>query len=272
MILNQIFNFLHNLNKPKNELVPDTACLGRGMMKVLRISKTLILIMLTFLAASMMHEANANSSDQIHTYKYTPIQNDLTVEIRNPLEAYPNQTINVNITIKALVNLTINYVSIKLYTFNDSRFDDVIYVEEENPVPLSDGQSLNRTSNVTIQEQASNIVYGRLTLKWTKKGTEESETITKEPTFIMTFLRNPELERLRSKVPELERENAELKENVTDLNNTVTDLLNNLTDIENRYAGELGGTRSAVTILAITTIFFVATTAYLFMRKPKQYW
>ena len=240
------------------------------MMKSFKISKTLMLTMLMLLATTMMYDASANSSVQIHTYKYTPISNDLSVEIKNPLEAYPNQTINVNVTIKALVNLAINRVAIELYSFNDSKFGDAIYVEKETS--LSSGESLNKTLNVTICEQASNIVYGKLILEWTKKGTEGWENIGRAPTFIMTFLRNSELERLRNKVPELEKENAELKGNVTDLNNTVAELLNNLTDIENRYEGELGGTRNAITILVIITIFFVATTIYLFIRKPKQYW
>lgn len=240
------------------------------MMKSLKISKTLMLTMLMLLATTMMHDANANSSDQVREYKYTPIPNDLSVEIKNPLEAYPNQTINVNVTIKALVNLAINRVAIELYTFNDSKFGDAIYVEKETP--LSSGESFNKTLNVTISEQASNIVYGKLIVEWTKKGTEGWETIGRATTFIMTFLRNQELERLRNKVPGLEKENAELKGNITDLNNTLTELLGNLTDIENRYEGELSGTRSAITILVIVTIFFVATTIYLFMRKPKQYW
>lgn len=245
------------------------------------------------IAATMMHDVNANSSDLIHTYKYTPIPNDLTVDIKNPLEAYPNQTINVNITIKALVNLTINHVAIELYTFNNSKFDDVIYVEKDNQVPLCSNELWNKTSNVTIPEYASNILYGKLILEWAKKGTMESEWYRREPTFIMTYLRNPELERLRSEVTELEEENDELKRNltnlnntltgleeenivlkgnVTDLNNTLTELLNNLTGLENRYEGELSGTRNVTIILAIITVFFVATTAYLFMRKPKQYW
>jgi len=240
------------------------------MMKSLKISKTLMLTMLMLLATTMMYDASANSSDQIYTYKYTPIPNDLSVEIKNPLEAYPNQTINVNVTIQALVNLAINRVAIELYTFNDSKFGDAVYIEKETS--LSSGESLNKTLNVTICEHASNIVYGKLILEWKKKGTEGWETIGRAPTFIMTFLRNPELERLRNTVPELEKENAELKGNVTDLNNTVTELLNNLTEIENRYEGELGGTRNAITILVIITIFFVATTMYLFIRKPKQYW
>jgi len=224
------------------------------------------------LAATIMHDANANLSDQIHIYKYTPIPNDLTVEIKSPLEAYPNQTIKVNVTIKALVSLTINNVAIELYTFNDSSFGDAIYIEKENPVPLLSGESWNGTSNVTISEQASNVVYGKLILEWKEKGTEESTVYKREPTFIMAFLRNPELERLRNEVPELEKENTELKGNVTDLNNTLTEILNNLTEVTNRYEGELGNTRSVITILAITTVFFVATTIYAVVRKPKQYW
>lgn len=234
--------------------------------------KTLTLVMLMLSAVTSIHDANANSSDQIHTYNYTPIPNDLTVEIKNPSEAYPNQTINVNITIKALVNLTINHVAIELYTFNDSKFDDVTYINRESQVALPCGKSLNKTCNFTIYEHASNIVYGKLILEWTKKGTEGSVTIKSWPTFIMAYLRSSELEKLRNKVPELEKENVELKENVTDLNNTLTDLLNNLTDLENRYEGELSGTRSVITILAVITVFFVATTAYLFIRKPKQQW
>jgi hypothetical protein len=37
-------------------------------------------------------------------------------------------------------------------------------------------------------------------------------------------------------------------------------------------SNELGNTRMAVAILVVTTVFFVATTIYLVMRKPKEYW
>jgi hypothetical protein len=233
------------------------------MVKALKILKTLVLAILMLFAATAVHDAN--SSNQIHVYEYGPASHDLVVQVKNPLEAYPNQTVNVNITVEASVDLTIKHVAIELYTFNDSKFDDIIYVEKGKPVTVSSGKSLNKIFNVTIHEQASNIVYGKLILEWTKKGTEEGETIEKEPTFIMIYLRNPELESLRSKVPELE-------ENVTKLNRTLTDALNNLTDLENRYEGGLSDTRSVLTILAITTIFFAVTTVYLFTRKPKQYW
>ncbi len=229
-----------------------------------------------FLATAKIYAANANSSNQIHVYEYT--FGALTVHVKNPLEAYPNQTISMNITAEASATLIINYTAIELYTFNnstlkDEKFDSIIYVDEEAPVLIFGGKSLNETCyNVTIPDYASNVVYGKLVLLWMEKGTEESTTYRRESTFIMAYLRNPELEGLRSRVPELERENIELQENITSLNNSLTELLNNLTDVKNRYEGELSGTRSAITVLAITTISFLASTAFLFLRKPKQYW
>jgi len=238
--------------------------------------KIIMLTMFMFLATTMTHAANVNSSDEIRAYEYALY--NLTVQVKNPCEAYPNQTININITAQASATLIINYTAIELYTFNESaakdeKFDCIVYVDEENPVLLSGGESLTEACyNITIPEHASNVVYGKLVLLWMEKGTEESTTYRREPTFVVLYIRNPELERLRNKVPELERENAELKENITDINNTLTTLLNNLTDIKKRYEGELEGTKSVATILGVTTMFFAITTAYLFLRKPKEYW
>jgi hypothetical protein len=40
----------------------------------------------------------------------------------------------------------------------------------------------------------------------------------------------------------------------------------------NGNLGELDNTRRLTTVLAITTVLFVATTVYLVMRKPKEIW
>jgi len=258
--------------------------------------KTLLLAIFVVLAMAKMYTGNANSSDQIRSYKYA--FGALTVEVKNPLEAYPNQTINVNITSRASAKLIVNYTAIELYTFSnstrkDEKFSSIVYVDEENPVLLFGGGSLDETSyDITIPNYASNIVYGKLILLWMEKGTEEATAYERESTFVMLYLGNPELEWLRSRVPALEKENAQLKhnvaslndsltklenenselrDNITSLNNSLTELSNNLTDIRNRYEEELSGTRSAVTVLAITTVSFLATTAFLFLRKLKQH-
>lgn len=239
-------------------------------MKTLKVStfKTVILTGLMFLA-TMMPFAGANSSDQIRVFPYSLI--NLKIYVRSPLEAYPNQSITVNITATASATLIINYTAIELYTFNsstmkDEKFAYIEYINYSNPLSFSPSQSWSETSNddSKIPESALSVVYGKLILVWTETGTDESTTYTREPTFIITSLKNPELERLKM-------ENEELKQNITDINNTLTEALNNVTDIRNRYEGEIGNTRSVATFLAVTTIFFVATTVYLVMRKPKEY-
>jgi hypothetical protein len=60
-------------------------------------------------------------------------------------------------------------------------------------------------------------------------------------------------------------------ENLALLNKTYWELQRNYTALQGSL-NELDNTRTAVTVLAITTVFFVATTVYMVMRKPKQYW
>jgi hypothetical protein len=124
---------------------------------------------------------------------------------------------------------------------------------------------------VTVPASAFNVIYCKLTLVWTEMGTEESNTYTRQTTFIMASVYNPELERMRDLLPKLQIQNAILRRNMTEMNDTLTQALKDLTDAKNRYEGDMSNTRSVVTLLGITTVFFVATTVYLIVRKPKDY-
>jgi hypothetical protein len=237
--------------------------------------KVAMLMMLIFFTIALMSYANASLLDQPRVYEYALY--NLAVLVGTPMEAYPGQNITMSIAANASAKLTINYTAIEFYTFDnstmmDENFSFIVWIDYNNSMSLSSGQTTETSYNITIPDYASNIVYGKLILEWIETGTEESNTYERNSTFIATSLKNLELERLRSKVPELEKENADLKNNVTEINNTLTEALNNLTDTTNRYEGEASGTRSVITILAITTIFFVATTLYLVLRKPEQYW
>jgi hypothetical protein len=45
-----------------------------------------------------------------------------------------------------------------------------------------------------------------------------------------------------------------------------------LVDARTQDSNDLYGTRTVATILTITTVFFVATTLYLVMRRSRDYW
>jgi hypothetical protein len=64
---------------------------------------------------------------------------------------------------------------------------------------------------------------------------------------------------------------ANLNGDFEQLNNTYWELQANYTSLTGNL-GELDNTRRLSTILGVTTAFFVATTVYLVVRKPKEIW
>jgi hypothetical protein len=243
-----------------------------------------------FFMAAILPYARANGSDQIGSYDYGLY--NLKIHIENPAEAYPNQNLTINLTAEASAKLMINYIAIELYTFNSStmngeNFTSIEFVNYSTPLLLPGSLSSYKASfDAAVPVSAFNVVYARLNLTWTEGfGTVESSTYARQTTFIMASVYNPELERLRDLLPKLQKQNAILRRNVTymndsltqalndltDMNNTLTQAFNNLTDATSRYQGDIGNTRTVATVLGVTTVFFVATTVYLTMKKPKDY-
>jgi hypothetical protein len=233
--------------------------------------KVLALALLTLFITCLTCNVKAEATTRAYVYSFAGIE----VQIEYPFETYPNRNITINVAIKALTDLIVNYTKVDLYVLhNETReeipFYSIPHISE--PKILKDGEWINKTYEVFIPAYAINLVYGKLKLKWTLRGTGEATSYERELLVLLSYLRSLELENLRN-------ENAMLKGNLTNLqnelitlNNTLTELRNNLTNIQKRYEGELSGTRSTVAVLAVTTVFFLATTAYLIFRKPKQYW
>ena len=237
--------------------------------------KILMFVSLVFFTSALLPHARASGSDLIGSYEYALY--NLKIRVENSPEAYPDQIITLNITAEASAKLLLNYTAIELYTLNSSTmngemFAHIEFISYSNPLLFSGGQSSYKTSyDAAVPTSAFDVIYGKLYLVWTETGTEESNTYTRQTTFIMASVYNPELERMRDLLPKLQMQNAIFRRNMTDINDTLTQALNDLTDAKNRYEGDMSNTRSVVTVLGITTVFFVATTVYLIMKKPKDY-
>jgi hypothetical protein len=247
--------------------------------------RVVILLTLIFFTITLTPYAWTSLQDQ-RMYEYA--FSNLAVQVGTTSEAYPGQNITVNIFANASAKLTINYTAIELYTFSnltmaDENFSLIVWIDHNSSISLSPDQTpIEASYDVKIPDDAFNVVYGKLVLIWTETGTEESTTYARNSTLVATSLKNAELENLRSRVPELEKENADLKNNNTETNNNLTKALNDLADTKNNLTkalndladtkNQVNGATSVIAVLAITTIFFVATTLYLVLRRPKQYW
>ena len=233
--------------------------------------KVLTLALLTLFITCLTCNVKAEAITRVYVYSFAGIE----VRIEYPFQTYPNQNITINVTTKALTDLTVNYTRVDLYVLHNKTKDEILFhsiIHISEPKLLNGGEWFNKTYEVTIPEYAINLVYGKLILKWTLRGTGEAESYERELLVLLSYLRSLELENLRNENAVLKGNLTKLQNELTTLNTTLTELRNNLTDIQKRYEGELSGTRSTVAVLAITTVFFLATTAYLIFRKPKQYW
>ena len=136
----------------------------------------------------------------------------------------------------------------------------------------------NHTLN--IPNDVWDPTFAELHLKYSIMGTPFGD----DPNFSITIVRNVYLEELESMFQSLNETYGLLNqtfwecfqmnltaENFALLNKTYWELHQNYTSLK----GGMGGfdtTRTAAIVLSITTVFFAATTVYLMMRKPKQYW
>jgi hypothetical protein len=79
----------------------------------------------------------------------------------------------------------------------------------------------------------------------------------------MTKVTNSYLQGLEQRFNELKQLNEQLNQSYWDLERNFTALQGSVNELDN--------TRTAAAVLGITTVFFVATTLYLVLRKPREY-
>jgi len=128
--------------------------------------------------------------------------------------------------------------------------------------------------DVLVPSDVWGVVQGELHVEYLVV----DQAIVRDESFTMTFVRNvywEELERqfqaLNDTYQLLNSTYWSLNDTYALLNQTYWELQQNYTSLQG-VTNELDGTRRVVAILVVTTVFFIATTAYLVIRKPRQYW
>jgi hypothetical protein len=121
--------------------------------------------------------------------------------------------------------------------------------------------------DVPIPTDVWDLTYAELSLKYTVK----SLPLEYEESFPITTVRNVVWEELENQLASLNETYQQLNITYEQLNQTYWALRQNYTSLQGSV-NELDNTRTAVGVLAITTVFFVATTLYMAMRRPKESW
>jgi len=192
-----------------------------------------------------------------------------------------NETVpNGNLTLKIWINCTargvkIEYLRLNVYGFVEGKEKTLLYSAQVlNNTTLELDEVREESFNISVLGNIWGSTLGEISVSYSIVGTPLPSIY---PSFPMTFVRNVKYEELQEAYRNLNEfcdelnetffENFQMNltlENLATLNNTLKELQGRL--------GELNTTRVAVGVLAIIAFFFVITTLYLAMRKPKQYW
>jgi len=253
------------------------------VVKILKKIKTLIAIFVVLsLTLTLIQDVTAQASGNMQTF-YSREYPGLSIEVNATAETVPGK----NMTLRVWINCTaegvsVDSITISVYGFIYGREKcdllDSISLMEDKPLTFNHTSQWNHTLN--IPNDVWDATYAELYVKYSIMGTP----FEYDPNFSITIVRNVYLEELESMLQSLNQTYGLLNqtfwecfqmnltaENFALLNQTYWELHENYTSLK----GSIGGfdtTRTAAIVLSVTTVFFAATTVYLMMRKPKQYW
>jgi hypothetical protein len=202
----------------------------------------------------------------------------IRIQVNATSHTQPTKNVTVTLNLISQTNVHVDHFNLQVFgflngtnklslaNFTDSNFD------------------LNNASKpysvlVNVPDFVWGVLYGEVKLTYSASlGGIELVFPNIITGFTMTQVENTFLENLQTQVKSLNASYSQLTEmytnltsNYAQLNQTYWDLYENYTAM-NGNLGELDNTRRLITVLAITTVFFVATTVYLVMRKPKEIW
>jgi len=207
----------------------------------------------------------------------------IRIQVNATAEAQPTGNITTVLSLKAQTDVRVEHFNLSIFGFINGTDKLLMANITDNSFSLNNGLKVYNCPPFKVPEQVWDATYGEITLTYNATYTVGSGILVMIPYenltigFTMTHVENIYLK--------------EVEEQRQNLNNTLEQLqkafwesfqmnltAENLADLDKTYsalqgsASELDSTRRAVTVLAITTVFFVATTVYMVIRKPKQYW
>jgi hypothetical protein len=226
------------------------------MKKPERIGLMFILLTLTFASISNVKAQASTSTENMKTFFDSKIPG-IQIQVNATAETLPTENITVVLGMTGIGNVSLEYFNLSIFGFLNGTYKVMMLNMTDANFPLN---STMRKYNCTftVPEHVWDITYADISLTY-RADLGGLELTFPQVTygFTMTLVKNVYLESIEYQLAHLTDLYQQLQQNYTALQQNLN---------------ELDNTRSAVAILAITSIFFLATTLYLVMRKPKNYW
>jgi hypothetical protein len=236
------------------------------MKNIRKVALILIIFSLTF--APLYGVKAQQPTENMKTFFDSEIPG-IKIQVNATAETQPTENITMILSLKRQTDVYVKYFNFSVFGFLNGTDKVLMANISDNNFSL-EGTPKEYNCTFKVPEQVWDVTYGEITLTYNVTYTVGSGILIIIPYenlkigFTMTHVENIYLKSVEEQLKSLT--------NIYDqLNQTYWELQQNYTTLQGNL-NELGNTRMAVGILAVTTVFFVATTLYLVMRKPKESW
>ncbi len=254
---------------------------GGILKKIEKLS--LMLIVFTLSLASICITKAQAPAENMETFFDSEVPG-MKIQVNATAEAQPTENITVILSLERQANVYIEYFNLSIFGFLNGT-DKVLMANITDDNFSLDDTPKEYNSTFKVPEQVWDVTYGEIVLTYNVTYPVGSgiliipyENLTIG--FAMTHVENVYLKGIEEQLKSYEQLNQTFwesfqmnlsQEDLAELNRTYWEYQQNYTSLQGSV-NELNSARQAAIALAITTIFFVATTIFLVMRKPKQYW
>lgn len=246
------------------------------MKKLEKIS--VILVMVTLAFASSIYTAKVQASaENMETFFNSEIPG-IIIQVNATRETQPAGNITFTLRLEGRTDVYVEELNLSVFGFERGENKTLMESITKNDFSLNTISSKEYNRTFVVPQRVWGVSYGEISLTYRAK-LGGLKLIFPQLTFgfTMTYIKNVYLENMEEKLENLTSTYEQLsqtfwksfgmnltEENLVQLNETYRLLQGSQSELDN--------TKRVATILAITTVIFVATTLYLVMRKPKERW
>lgn len=260
-----------------------------GGRSVKKLAKPILILILCTLGVAMVCNVKAQKEgNNVETFFDSDVPGG-TIQVNATTQTQPmgDLTLWLCLTPQTGVHLENLSYTLDVYGFRNGTTPRVIgnMTAQNLNLPSETTKEYNAKESFPVPEDVWGMTFGNITLTYSISflGTPIPMNVTSG--FYMTNVENTFLEKLESQLSGLQQNYTTLQGSYNQLNDTYYNLtvaylqLNQtFVQLQQNYTTLQGGmnvldnTRQVAVILAITTVFFVATTIFLVMRRPKESW
>lgn len=245
-------------------------------MRAFRLIRLLLLVLPLTLV--LLNSASVLAAEEKMKSFFNSEMTGVTIGVKATQLVEPGQSVTVVMTVNTTFHVHIERIGLEIFGFVNG-------TDQLSIGNVSDGDfDLNDTLKeyvitTTVPNNVWGSTYGEIRLTYS---VNMGGAILQFPNIIngfpLTPVENTLVKSLEEQIKSLNESYSQLSQMYANLTNAFINLNQSYWNLQGNYTsaqnslGELDNTRRLSTILAITTVFFLATTVYIVVRRPRDYW